>query len=57
VPKVAYWAPEEEMTSLDRVDGHECGRYDGKTVKLPWDWKDWVLGERRSPAPLPKVEG
>ena len=36
---------------------HECGRYDGKTVKLPWDWKDWVLGERRSPAPLPKVEG
>ncbi len=36
---------------------HECGRYDGKTVKLPWEWKDWVLGERRSPAWLPVPEG
>jgi uroporphyrinogen decarboxylase len=36
---------------------HECGRYDGKTVKLPWDWTDWVLPERLSPAWLPKVEG
>lgn len=35
---------------------HECGRYDGKTVKIPFEWKDWVLPERRSPAPLPKVE-
>jgi len=34
----------------------EGGRFDGKTVKVPWEWKDWVLPERRSPAWLPKVE-
>jgi len=33
----------------------ECGRYDGKTVKLPWEWTDWVLPERLSPGWLPKV--
>jgi hypothetical protein len=32
VPKVAYWAPEEEMTSLDRVAGHECSRYDARRL-------------------------
>ena len=35
---------------------HECGRFDGKTVKTDWDWKNWVLPERLSPQWLPKVE-
>jgi uroporphyrinogen decarboxylase len=35
------------------VSAHECGRYDGKTVKLPFEFKDWVLPERRGPAPPP----
>jgi uroporphyrinogen decarboxylase len=35
---------------------HECGRFDGKTVKTDWEWKNWVLPERLSPAWLPKVE-
>ena len=34
----------------------ECGRFDGKSVKTDWEWKDWVLPERLSPAWLPKVE-
>ena len=35
----------------------EKGRFDGKTVNVPWEWMDWVLPERLSPEWLPKVEG
>ncbi len=32
---------------------HECGRFDGKDVALPWGWKDWVFPERLGPPPPP----
>jgi len=29
------------------------GRFDGKTTPLPWEWKDWFMPTRLTPAPPP----